>query len=127
MHPNCSVSVACGLIQNPLQRGSGRRTGTSSPLGMCGRRYCDVGEDGYSYGAKRLECVQLAGAIVKCGRSESGSKLRALQTLRAQERPHRATIRHWTYDPEHLGSAEPTCLSGVLATTRLSSFNAHCF
>ena len=70
-------------------------------LSMCGRKYGDVGEDGHSCGAKRLECVQLAGAIVKRGRSESGSKLRALQTLRAQERPHRATIRHWTYDPEH--------------------------
>jgi len=33
-------------------------------------------------GAKRLECVQLAGAVVRRGRSESGSKLHALQTLR---------------------------------------------
>src|ERR1035437_1920809 len=33
--------------------------------------------------AKRLECVQLAGAVVRHGRPESGSKLHALQTLRA--------------------------------------------
>src|ERR1035438_3120859 len=33
--------------------------------------------------AKRLECVQLAGAVVRRGWSESGSKLHALQTLRA--------------------------------------------
>ena len=33
--------------------------------------------------AKRLECVQLAGAVVRRGRLESGSNLHALQTLRA--------------------------------------------
>ena len=33
--------------------------------------------------AKRVECVQLAGAVGRWGWSESGSKLRALQTLRA--------------------------------------------
>src|ERR1017187_6353876 len=33
--------------------------------------------------SKRLECVQLAGAVVMHKRFESGSKLRALQTLRA--------------------------------------------
>ena len=33
-------------------------------------------------GAKRLECVQLAGAVARRGSFESGSKLRALQTLR---------------------------------------------
>src|ERR1035441_4338401 len=33
--------------------------------------------------AKRLECVQLAGAVVRRWWSVSGSKLRALQTLRA--------------------------------------------
>jgi hypothetical protein len=33
--------------------------------------------------AKRMECVQLAGAVVKRGRLKSGSKLHALQTLRA--------------------------------------------
>jgi hypothetical protein len=33
--------------------------------------------------AKRLECVQLAGAVVRRGWFESGSKLHALQTLRA--------------------------------------------
>jgi hypothetical protein len=33
--------------------------------------------------AKRLECVQLAGAVVRRGGFESGSKLHALQTLRA--------------------------------------------
>ncbi len=33
--------------------------------------------------AKRLECVQLAGAFEWLGAHESGSKLRALQTLRA--------------------------------------------
>src|ERR1017187_9796574 len=33
--------------------------------------------------AKRLECVQLAGAVVRRWWSESGSKLHALQTLRA--------------------------------------------
>ena len=32
-------------------------------------------------GAERLECVQLAGAFAECGRSQSGSKLHALQTL----------------------------------------------
>ena len=36
-----------------------------------------------SHDAKRLECVQLAGAFVRRGRLESGSKLHALQTLRA--------------------------------------------
>jgi hypothetical protein len=34
-----------------------------------------------NYHAKRLECVLLAGAVVKRGRAESGSKLHALQTL----------------------------------------------
>jgi hypothetical protein len=33
--------------------------------------------------AKRLECAQLAGAVVRQGGFESGSKLHALQTLRA--------------------------------------------
>ena len=33
-------------------------------------------------GAKRMECVQLAGAFVKGRRSESASKLDALHTLR---------------------------------------------
>src|ERR1039457_2653045 len=33
-------------------------------------------------GANRLECVQLAGAVARRGSFESGSKLRALQTLR---------------------------------------------
>ena|ERR1035437_153513 len=33
--------------------------------------------------AKRLECVQLAGAVVRRGWFKSGSKLHALQTLRA--------------------------------------------
>ena len=33
--------------------------------------------------AKRLECVQLAGAVIRQGRFESGSKLHALQTLHA--------------------------------------------
>jgi hypothetical protein len=57
--------------------------------------------------AKRLECVQLAGAIVKRDRAESGSKLRALQTLRARERPHRTTMGHRTYVPECLASRAP--------------------
>jgi hypothetical protein len=39
--------------------------------------------------AKRLECVQLAGAFVKRDRAQSGSKLHALQTLRAI---YRATL-----------------------------------
>ena len=33
--------------------------------------------------AKRMECVQLAGAFERCRAPESGSKLHALQTLRA--------------------------------------------
>jgi hypothetical protein len=33
--------------------------------------------------AKRLECVRLAGAFRVCQPTENGSKLRALQTLRA--------------------------------------------
>jgi hypothetical protein len=33
--------------------------------------------------AKRLECVQLAGAFERCRVPDSGSKLDALQTLRA--------------------------------------------
>jgi hypothetical protein len=33
--------------------------------------------------AKRLECAQLAAALDNAGPSKSGSKLRALQTLRA--------------------------------------------
>jgi hypothetical protein len=37
--------------------------------------------------AKRLECVQLAGAVVRHGRFESGSELHALQTLRAIRLP----------------------------------------
>src|ERR1035441_10300864 len=72
---------------------------TALLLSVCGPKCADAKEDGHSGNAKRLECVQLAGAIVKCGRSESGSKLHALQTLRAQERPHAATIRHRTYVP----------------------------
>jgi hypothetical protein len=36
-----------------------------------------------NYHAKRMECVQLAGAVARWGRLESGSKLHALQTLRA--------------------------------------------
>ena len=41
--------------------------------------------------AKRLECVQLAGAFRRGGACDSGSKLRALQTLRAQRM---VPIRH---------------------------------
>jgi hypothetical protein len=41
------------------------------------------GFPGMNFRAKRLECVQLAGAIGKAGHPKSGSKLRALQTLRA--------------------------------------------
>src|ERR1035438_9528132 len=37
--------------------------------------------------AKRLECDQLAGAVLRWRRLESGSKLHALQTLRAVN-PH---------------------------------------
>src|ERR1035438_231680 len=37
--------------------------------------------------AKRLECDQLAGAVLRWRRLESGSKLHALQTLRAVK-PH---------------------------------------
>ena len=36
-----------------------------------------------NYHAKRLECVQLAGAVVRQDSFKSGSKLHALQTLRA--------------------------------------------
>src|ERR1035438_5425776 len=72
---------------------------TALLLSVYGPKCADVKEDGHSGNAKRLECVQLAGAIVKCGRSESGSKLHALQTLRAQERPHPTTTRHRTYVP----------------------------
>ena len=50
---------------------------------MCSPKYADVREDDHCGNAKRLECVQLAGAIVARGRAESGSKLHALQTLRA--------------------------------------------
>jgi hypothetical protein len=39
--------------------------------------------------AKRLECVQLAGAVGRRRRCESGSKLRALQTLRVAVRHYR--------------------------------------
>src|SRR5260221_676122 len=34
--------------------------------------------------AKRMECVQLAGAVARAGWSKSGSKLHALHTLRAK-------------------------------------------
>ena len=36
-----------------------------------------------NYHSKRMECVQLAGAVIRQRRLESGSKLPALQTLRA--------------------------------------------
>jgi hypothetical protein len=60
--------------------------------------------EGHFGNAKRLEYVQLAGAVVKRGCAESGSKLRALQTLRARGRPHRTTIDRRTYVhvPEYL-------------------------
>jgi hypothetical protein len=74
-------------------------------LSLCSPNYADVKEGGHRGNAKRLECVQLAGAFVKRGRAESGSKLHALQTLRARGRPHRAKIRHRTYVPEYLGQA----------------------
>jgi hypothetical protein len=40
------------------------------------------------YPAKRLECAELAPAFEGCCASHSGSKLRALQTLRAVVAPH---------------------------------------
>ena len=46
-------------------------------------------------GAKRLECVQLAGAFGLAGASESGSKLHALQTL-ARPRPLPTQMRNST-------------------------------
>ena len=67
--------------------------GGETPLSVCGRRYGGAREGGHCGNAKRLECVQLAGAIIKHGRSESGSKLHALQTLRAQECSQRTRIR----------------------------------
>ena len=70
-------------------------------LSVCGLKYADVRDEGHFGYAKRLECVQLAGAVVKRGRAESGSKLHALQTLRARERPSRTTIRRLTYVPEY--------------------------
>ena len=41
-----------------------------------------------SYPAKRLECAELAPAVGRAIPFESGSKLRALQTLRAVVAPH---------------------------------------
>ena len=75
-----------------------------SRLSVCGLKPGDVGAAGHPCSAKRLECDQLAGAIVKRGHSKSGSKLRALQTLRAQERPHRTAVRHRIFDPEYIGA-----------------------
>ena len=43
--------------------------------------------------AKRMECVQLAGAVGRRGWCESGSKLRAVQTLRAVRLLFRAMCR----------------------------------
>ncbi len=54
--------------------------------------------------AKRLECVQLAAALGNIRISESGSKLHALQTLRAEV--HLAPImkRHRTHNWERYGA-----------------------
>ena len=57
-----------------------------SSLSVCGLKYADLRDEGHFGNAKRLECVQLAGAVVKRGRGESGSKLHALQTLRRCEK-----------------------------------------
>ena len=100
----------------------GRRHGArppyraAAPLSVYGIKYGDVGAAGHPCSAKRLECVQLAGAIVKRGHSKSGSKLRALQTLRAQDRPHRTATRHPIYDPEYHAKRcmKPTSFWNVL-------------
>src|SRR5664279_1004677 len=48
------------------------------PYHLCGPRDADVREDWHCGNAKRLKCVQLAGAIIKGGHAESGSKLHTL-------------------------------------------------
>jgi len=78
-----------------------------------GHKYGDVQAEACSYRAKRLECAvfprfALAEPTVEQTFSESSGaghkarEYRALQTLRAQARQPRATIRHRTYDLEHL-------------------------
>src|ERR1017187_4783807 len=64
------------------------------------------------YHAKRLECVQLAGAVIRRGCFESGGKLHALQTLRAVRlRLWRAAL-HSPFHPHcHLAAA---CLLAAL-------------
>src|ERR1035437_6528157 len=48
--------------------------------------------------AKRLECVPLAGAVARQGWFESGSKLRAFQTLRAVRWQRRQSAWRLAYE-----------------------------
>ena len=88
------------IMDGSNERGGADARGQDRALGVCGPKYADVREDGHSGNAKRLECVQLAGAIVKRRRAESGSKLHALQTLRARECPRTTTLGRRAYVPE---------------------------
>jgi hypothetical protein len=60
-----------------------------------------MSEIGRRRNAKRLECVELAPAFRPPTIINSASKLDALQTLRAQERPRRLVILPQTYVPNY--------------------------
>jgi hypothetical protein len=56
---------------------------------------------GQGYVAKRMECVQLAGAFGEFPLNKSASKLDALHTFRVKECLHSPVMRHRKYDPKH--------------------------
>ena len=126
------VFTCSNLVHSPAEKGLPIQ---GSLFSVRDPGYADIRDDGQCGIAKRMECVQLAGAIAKGGRPESGSKLHALQTLRAGERLDYPTMRHRNYERNHLGRRDagkgwaprtpwPGCQRAPLRTSPLTCTEA---